>query len=461
MGKIGGGKKIRVFLLTIVLAVLVYGIVFVSKAIPILSGFGAKTLCSCVYLSNRSPSDVISKELGAMPLSLGSFSIHNGDSSATGSVLGMAPRKAIYREGLGCTLVSELIEEQIRSELPRLLSSGNHGDTALAPGFQLKDSLLSLAQAAKLNTAVSEAFREKGTDTLRRSRAVIVLHKGKIVAERYGDGFNQQTRHTGWSMTKSINSALIGILVKQGRLNITDHNLFPEWSNDKRKNITIDQLLHANSGLKWDEEYATPSPATNMLFMQSDMGRYASSYELEFEPGTRFEYSSGSANMLAYIIRTRTGSAYYQFPYDELFRKIGMSGAVMEPDASGTFVGSSYCFATPRDWARFGLLYLNDGVANGERILPMGWVSYTTTPAKGALLGEYGAQFWLNAGAPGDPARRSYPSVPADCFWADGYEGQSIWIIPSKQLVVVRLALQQGNRLNEDQFLAEIIAALN
>ena len=136
-----------------------------------------------------------------------------------------------------------------------------------------------------------------------------------------------------------------------------------------------------------------------------------------------------------------------------------MNSAIFEPDASGTFTASSYCFATLRDFTRFGLLYLNDGYFNGEQILPEGWVKYSMTPAKGASMGEYGAQFWLNAGAPGNPENRKYPDVPPDCFYADGYEGQYIWIIPSKKLVVARIALEQGNNLDENKFLSEIIKA--
>jgi len=236
--------------------------------------------------------------------------------------------------------------------------------------------------------------------------------------------------------------------------------LFAEWDNDERKNITIDQLLHANSGLEWDEAYATPSPATNMLFTKANMGKYAMSYNLEYEPGTHFEYSTGTTNILSRVIRRKTGQHYYRFPYNALFLKTGMYSAVLETDAAGTYVGSSYCFATARDWAKFGLLYLNDGVANGLRILPKGWVAYTRTPARGAIMGEYGAHFWLNAGAPGNPSKRLYPLVPTDCFWADGYQGQSVWIIPSKQLVVVRLALQQGDKLDENRFLAGVLQAL-
>jgi CubicO group peptidase (beta-lactamase class C family) len=220
-------------------------------------------------------------------------------------------------------------------------------------------------------------------------------------------------------------------------------------------------LLHANSGLKWEEKYNKESNATIMLYKEKDMAKYAMKSKLKNKSGTEFYYSSGTTNILSFIIRNTLGdTAYHRFSYAELFHKIGMYSAVLEPDGSGTFVGSSYCFASPRDWARFGLLYLNDGVWNGQRILPEGWVKYTTTPATSAKIGQYGAQFWLNAGSPGNPSSRKYPDVPTDCFWADGFEGQNLWIIPSKKLVVVRLSMEKGNKLDENKFLADIIKAL-
>jgi CubicO group peptidase (beta-lactamase class C family) len=142
------------------------------------------------------------------------------------------------------------------------------------------------------------------------------------------------------------------------------------------------------------------------------------------------------------MIRQQLGdSVYHAFPYEQLFYKIGMNNTVLEVDASGTFVGSSYSYATARDWARFGLLYLNDGVWNKERILPEGWVKYTTTPATTAEIGQYGAQWWLNAGSKTNLSNRKYPELPTDAYWADGFEEQYVMVIPSKKLVIARLGV--------------------
>jgi CubicO group peptidase (beta-lactamase class C family) len=161
------------------------------------------------------------------------------------------------------------------------------------------------------------------------------------------------------------------------------------------------------------------------------------------------------------ILRNTLGDErYYRFPYDELFYPLGMQNTVLEPDAGGTFVGSSYSFASARDMARFGLLYLNDGIWQGQRLLPEGWVNYSTTPQATAARGEYGAHFWLNAGEPGNPSNRTYPNVPVDLFWAAGYEGQKVFILPSKKLVIVKMSLSHNNFVDDNQFLATIISLL-
>jgi hypothetical protein len=147
-----------------------------------------------------------------------------------------------------------------------------------------------------------------------------------------------------------------------------------------------------------------------------------------------------------------TDSDYYRFPYEQLFYKIGMYSAILEPDAGGTFVGSSYCYATARDWARFGLLYLQDGVWNGQRILPKGWVDFTRR-GDSATGNSYGALWWLNEGL-------RHPKLPADCYSCEGYEGQYIWVIPSKDLVVVRMACEHGRKLDPDTFVPAVMGVL-
>jgi len=206
------------------------------------------------------------------------------------------------------------------------------------------------------------------------------------------------------------------------------------------------------------ENYSRSSDATRMLFEKADMGGYTASRPLKAKAGSVFYYSSGNSNILSRIIRQTLGdSSYYSFPYQQLFYKLGMYSAVLEPDPSGTFVGSSYMYATARDWARFGLLYLNDGVYNNERILPEGWVAKSTRPASADRQG-YGYQIWLNTG--GDTLIKKYAAAPADMFYADGFESQLIFVIPSKKMVVVRLGLTQHNNFNANKFLQDVLSAI-
>ncbi|MFZ6013937.1 MAG: serine hydrolase domain-containing protein [Bacteroidota bacterium] len=456
------GKILKRSVLTIVVLLIAYAVYYCWQAFPIISGYGAKNICSCVMIAGRNPGDVIKNELGNFPLKLGSFTVDYEDSSATASVFGLAKRKAIYRKGLGCSLLVELTEEEFRNQKTILASPPAVNQDTIAWPF---GNLLSTIDSPQVNDerlkqVLADAFSEPGPDKLRRTRAVVVVYDGKIVAEQYAPGFNQNSKLIGWSMTKSITNALVGILVKQGKLNLDSPATVPLWT-DARHNITLNDLMHASSGLSWEENYGGPSGATNMLFKKKDMGVYAADVPLVDTPGEKFYYSSGTTNIISRIVRETVGDEnYYRFPYEQLFYKIGMLNTVIEPDAGGTFVGSSYSFGYARDWARFGLLYLNDGVWNGERILPEGWVKYTTTPAKGADRGQYGAQFWLNAGAPNNISNRYYPDVPNDMYWADGFEGQNVFIIPSKKLVVVKLSLSQGDYLDDNKFLAEIIDAL-
>lgn len=455
-------KIIGLSLLIIFVGVLCYGVYYASQAFPIVTGYGAKNLCSCAYLSGRSAQSVRDNELSAFPLSIGTFELHPEDSSATATVFGFAKQKAVYRKGLGCTLVNEISEEELRNQKFNLPDALPNQDSIPWPmGNLIRDTVIQGVDYNLLNKIVADAFSEPGEEKNRRTRAILVIYDGQIIAEKYAEGFDKNTRQLGWSMAKSVTNSLIGILVRDGKLSLNDVTPFEEWKNDKRSAITLNNLMQMSSGLLWEENYSKPSDATNMLFKSKDAGLLASHSPYESEAGKVFEYSSGTSNMLSWIIRNTVGdSAYYTFATERLFKKTGMHSMILEPDAVGTYVGSSYAFATPRDWGRFGLLFLNDGMFNGARVLPEGWSEYSSTPCEGAKAGQYGAQFWLNAGAKNDPIDRVYPDVPLDLFWADGYEGQNVFILPSKDLVIVKLSQSSGNYLDDNKFLADIIKAL-
>lgn len=455
-------KTIVRIVLGALVVVLGYGVSYLWRALPIISGYGAKNLCSCVFVAGRDVSDVISQELGNGLLAYGSFSINLSDSSASGSVLGLATRKAIYRKGLGCTLLAGMDEQTVRNQKINLHKyEAVMPDTVAWPLGNRMDSLPPAIDRKKLNDALQFAFTEADTARPMNTRAVVVVYDGALIAEAYAPGYDAHSKHLGWSMTKSITNAIVGILSAQGSVEVGAPAGVDDWLHDKRSQITWHNLLQASSGLAWEEYYGGPSKATNMLFKETDMGRYAAQSNLESEPNTVFEYSSGTTNILSWLTRQVIGEEdYYRFYQRELFEKIGAHSMVVEPDAGGTYVGSSYSWATARDWARFGLLYLNDGVFQGKRILPEGWVRYTTTPADAAPRGEYGAQWWLNAGEKANPSNRYYPDLPTDCFQAEGFEGQFVFVIPSKKLVVVRLGLSQKNELDMNAFVARVIQAL-
>jgi CubicO group peptidase (beta-lactamase class C family) len=264
-------------------------------------------------------------------------------------------------------------------------------------------------------------------------------------------------------MTKSVTGALVGILAAQGRLTLHASGLLPEWQapGDRRGAITIDHLLRMSSGLRFDEGMSSPrSDVMRMLFRDGDASAFALAKPLAHVPGTHWQYSSASTNILSRVIRgaLREDVEYLAFPHRALFDRIGMAGAVMETDASGTFIGSSYMYATPRDWARFGQLYLQDGIWDGERVLPEGWVAYTATPAPAADTPLYGAHFWLDV--PQQYAGRD-PRLPAQALHAAGHEGQFVTIVPSREAVVVRLGRTRNPAAwDHAAFVREVLHAL-
>ena len=453
-------KNLKRLLLLLLVAVIGYATYYLSQALPIIAGYGAKNLCSCVFVAGRDPQQVIQQELGTSLINLGSPQVHFEDSSATSSVFGLSTRKAIYRKGLGCTLVSEISEDELRKQPIHLASRPhlNQDSIAWPNGNRIPDSLFNRIE--KVNTVVESVFVEPDKENPLNTRAVVIIHKGQIIAEKYASTFNQNTKLIGWSMTKTITNAIVGVLVKQGKLKVEDPAPVSEWATDERNKITLNNLMQASSGLAWQEIYAGASTATNMLFRKKDAGTFAAQSKAEVAPNTKWYYSSGTTNIISRITHQTIGDDYHSFPYREIFYKIGAYSMVIEPDASGTFVGSSFSYATARDWARFGLLFLNDGVWNNERILPEGWLKYSTTPADAAPHGEYGAQIWLNAGNKNDPNDKRFPDVPNDMYLMDGFEGQCVVMVPSRNVVIVRLGLSQKREFDTNAFVRDILKSL-
>ncbi|HXU99035.1 MAG TPA: serine hydrolase, partial [Caulobacteraceae bacterium] len=257
----------------------------------------------------------------------------------------------------------------------------------------------------RLEAMLAHAFSEAAPDDLGKTQAVVIIHGGRLVAERYGSGRGPDDTCHSWSMAKSITHALAGLLTGDHLLDVFAPADVPAWRGDERAQITLDQLLRMSSGLAFVEAYSPdqPSDVIEMLFGKgaADTAAFAAAFPLAHPPGSFFAYSSGTTNIICRCLARALGAdgaAFEDFMRERLFAPLGMTSAAPRFDAAGTFIGSSFCFATPRDFARFGLLYLRDGIWEGRRLLPAGWVDYARTPTfqqAGCLDGSYGAHWWL------------------------------------------------------------------
>ena len=445
-------KRVFFVLVAILFAGLLYIYFTLYPQFPVANGYAARKMCSCTFIADRSSESIQKDDLGFGPLGMTSTKIDRENKSVTTTLLGMVPRTAEYREGLGCVLLKGEDEYQVKLALQRPQLS----DTLSWPQGTKVESSKQLANVdyAQLNTAIEAAFDpSRAMDSL-KTRAVVVVHQGQIIGESYANGFDQETEILGWSMTKSITSTMVGVLAKDGKLSLDDTQLFPEWTDD-RAEISLKDLLQMQSGLEFLEVYESLSDANQMLFTEDEVAAIPKNKPLIHEPGTHWSYSSGTTNLISDYVLQKMGNqeAYWRLPYDRIFHKIGMTSAIMETDESGLYIGSSFCYATPRDWAKFGLLYLNEGNWFGEQIIDTSWVDFVRTPVADSK-GIYGGQFWLNAD------HSAYPDVPEDLFSCNGFQGQYVFIIPSKDLVVVRMGLAEAPPFDPNAFLKGIIESI-
>lgn len=398
--------------------------------------FVAKTICSGVFVSGRPLEDLTAEAFALSPLVSARTTRLDVDKSqgmVRARVLGVPGRTAWHRPGYGCALVAD----SERDALPPLPSRR----ASAAPVVELTRGPVPGLDEAALQATVAEAFAGGTT------HAVVVVVDDRIVAERYAPGIDRDTPLPGWSAAKSIFNALTGILVASGTLDLDEAGLFERWSGDRRREVTVAQLLRMTSGIDFDEDYANPwSDAMRMLFRSDSAADAALTHPLRHAPGTSFSYTGASTNLLSRLIRDRIGDdqAYHRFPYEALFTPIGMQVAVLETDAAGTFVGSSFALASARGWARLGLLYLHDGVWAGRRILPRGWVRASTREGPAQSGAGYGAHFWLRVP---DSLHGSGQTqiAAADAYHAAGFDGQLVTVVPSRRLVLVRLGLSRGD----------------
>ena len=453
-------KKVLLGILAFLIVALVAVYWYMLPTFNVATGYTAKAVCSYHFLTGQDLESIMAELPGNPLVPFLRPKVDETKGEATVTLFGWAAKQtAILRPGLGCTLLAgkgpfEMSEAEMPTPDP------------LDPNqpWPLGEAVTTEKSPA-LEAVLDKWFQDPEPDNPRRTRAIVVVKDGQIIAERYGAGFSKDTLFQGWSMTKSVTNALLGILVQQGKLDIHAPAPVPEWqaADDPRKAITIDQLIRMSSGLEFSEDYGNLSSGiTQMLYNRGDMAAYAASEPLIASPDTAWNYSGGSANILSRIIRDTIGSEitdYWAFPQEALFHQIGIHSAILEPDASGTLVGSSYMYTTARDWARFGLLFAQDGVWEGERILPEGWVAYSRTPTPPSL-GEYGGLWWLNAADSGKPETKEWPEMPEDIYYASGHDGQSVVIFPSQNMVVVRLSVSRNGAWDMAEFLADVMAAV-
>lgn len=421
-------KRILRYVAIALLIAIVGGCIYLNRMMPIITGYAAKNLASAVFVSGREAKDVEAIDLNFSLIRFTNNTVDYENKTVTSRFL-WGKSTAVYREGYGVTLLRGATADELRRQrFPKdMLKVQAQQDSTAARQLPAGDSAL-----AKRLAPIAKAFvgeRAYGGHPF----AFVVLHKGGVVAECYDKGIGADTRLLSWSMAKSFANALIGIMVKDGRLDIHAPMEIPEWQGDGRKAITLHDLMQMQSGLEWNEDYGARSDVNVMLHCERDMGFFALSKSLEHAPGTHWQYSSGAANIAMRYLRSRFSSdeAMLRYLHSRLFAPLGIVAPVFEQDMNGTILGSSYLYATARDYARFGQLFLDDGCVGSERILPEGWVDYTRTPAVGSG-NRYGAFFWLNSSG-------ELPDVPRDMFYCDGHDGQDIFIFPTQELVVVVL----------------------
>lgn len=443
-------KKFLKIFGVLLLFLLIYLRLSIYPQLDLISGFSAKSVASGHFIDGRSLGTIQQGDNDIDKIDWATNKIEDKQRFVTSNVYGLKTRKAIYREGLGATLINDEFDVNKPYEVPKRNKTRNN--LAFPYGnLEPKDTLFSNIDYEKLNIVVDNAF-DKKAEKNKRTRAVIVIYKDKIIAEKYADGFDKNSKILGWSMTKSLTATYFGILQKQGKLNIMKPAPIAQWAADERSKITINDLLHMNSGLEWEENYGKISDVTQMLFIAEDMTQSQINKPFVGKPNNTWNYSSGTTNLLSGILRKqfKTHQDYLDFWYSSLLDKIGMNSALIETDMAGNFVGSSYGWATTRDWAKFGLLYLHKGNWNGEQLFDPSWSNYVATPTNGSN-GKYGAHFWLNTN--GD-----FPDVPRDFYRCSGYQGQMVAIFPSQDLVVVRMGLSEEFDFNG--FLSGVISSI-
>ena len=453
-------KTAAAFLLGLLVVIATLVVIFrPDRAIRVATGDTAHTLCSETFVSGFAPSEIFAQSIASYPgLDLVARGMHYTVDHAARTVTvgwrGVITSKAIYRDRIGCVLI----------EGSGPIDSGTPATTAAKPLLpEIAGPDVVAPQDPRLRAALDRMFVEPAKPPHRWVKAVVVVKDGRVIAERYAPGVSVTTPLLGYSASKSFMHALVGILVLEGKLDIHAPTPVAAWRNDERRAITLDNLLRMTSGLAIAQTGSGFDPASRMLYTEPDMAGYAEAQPLQEKPGTAMRYSDASTLIVSRIVRDAaggTGAAVQTFARRELFDPLGAKSVVMEMDATGTPIGSTHILATARDWARLGILYLNDGVVAGRRVLPVGWVRYAATSTLGT---SYGAGFWTNDGANDFARGRIEAGMPCDAFYASGNLGQRVYILPSQKMVIVRLGVSAPpdyDIVGDLRFIRDVLATL-
>ncbi len=403
------------------------------EAVKVATGLGAKLACSNRYVSNFDTLRIEDDLASYSPVTrLLEFEYNDEEKWVIATLKGLNATEASYREGLGCSLPFGDASQIANVKLPTI----NLPQENLELTWPLTNRVDSIDERwQKKAEEVLNADNEDGLD----SRAILIVKNGEIVAESYASDFDHTTKFLGWSMGKSVTAIMIGNLIYQDKLALRDINLFEQWADDLRSNISVEDLLTMTSGLAFDETYQPGTDSTKMLFTAPSASDVALSSEYGYEPGTHFSYSSGTSNILSRIIYEKVGAnaqANIDYFYTSIVRPLSLYDTVFETDAKGVFVGSSYIYASARDWAKLGQLMLNKGELNGNRILSEEYVEKASQANTSENDSAYGYQFWLNSDA---QSQINWQNIPSDAYAMRGNRAQIVLIIPSKNMLIVRL----------------------
>ena len=399
----------------------------VRDALGVGTGLTAKLACSGHYLSGFSDEQNLRDIASYSPATETVTLRHIAPDIIETEIFGLARARARFYPGLGCTLQYPGMIDMSALQVPvrhQRQERWPGGEEIGPPDAEIQQLL---------ETLLDEDARQ-GLET----RALLVVQDDKIVGEAYKQGVPADTPLLGWSMAKSVTAIILGRMEALGLLDVDESSLFDAWNDDPRREISLQNLLQMSSGLEFDEPYEPGSDSTRMLFMAPSAAEVALASPLGHAPGKEFYYSSGTTNLLARLAWERLGGdsqAFLDFFATELAAPLGLGNTYLELDASGVFVGSSYVYAPARDWARLGLLLLNDGEAAGRQLLPPGWAARASAPNSSENDPRYGYQFWLNAG--GDQLR--WPGLNARAYAMTGNRGQVVMMLPQLDALIVRL----------------------